>query len=77
MNNPSTYFKSLTELCEEDSLSKDQKIEILCQWKYDALGLEVAEEESMAGGPPNKLHEILEALRCLRSNTDSKALISN
>ena len=67
IKNPNVYFGSLTELCAADSLANDQKIDILCQWKYDALELEVAEEESMGGGPPSKLHEILEALRLLKS----------
>ena len=72
MKNPNTYFGSLTDLYEEESLTKDQKINILCQWRYDAIELEAAEEESMGGGPPSNLHEILEALRCLKSNSDSE-----
>lgn len=70
MKNPNAYFESLTVFCAEDSISNDQKIEILCQWEYDARELAVAEEEGMSGGPPDKLHEILEALRQLGINSD-------
>ena len=65
MNDPSTYFKSPNDICNEESLTNDQKIKILRQWEYDALELEVAEEENMSGGSPDMLHEILEALRTL------------
>ncbi len=70
MKNPNTFFESPAEVCEEESLTKIQKIKILRQWEYDARELEVAEEENMSGGPPDMLHEILEALRYLGSESD-------
>ena len=72
LKDPSTYFKSPKEVCEEETLTRDQKIKILRQWEYDALELEVAEEENMSGGSPDVLHEILVALRKLGASHDSE-----
>lgn len=72
MKDGDSYFVSLPRLCDDDSLTKDQKIEILSQWRYDAIELETAEGESMGGGPPSNLHEIMEALRYLGSTPDSE-----
>jgi hypothetical protein len=63
--NPAAVFSSPAAVTREESLSREQKIRILEQWEYDARELAVAEEENMTGGPPNRLHEVLQALRSL------------
>lgn len=63
--NPAAVFSSPAAVTQENSLSREQKIRILQQWEYDARELAVAEEENMAGGPPNRLDEVLQALRSL------------
>lgn len=43
-------------------LSRDQKIEILRRWEYDARELQVAEEENMIGTNADILGQIMRAL---------------
>lgn len=62
---PPSVFSNPEEIITEESLSREEKISILRRWEYDARELAVAEEENMAGGPPNMLAEILEALNKL------------
>lgn len=60
---PGLVFKTPQELLANDELSREQKIEILRRWEYDARQLQVAEEESMEGPQPVTLEAVLEALR--------------
>jgi hypothetical protein len=70
LTNPASVFSSPDEVIRKQTLSRDQKIRILRRWKYDALELEVAEEENMAGGPPGVLDQVLKALHRLDAKTD-------
>lgn len=70
MTDPTSVFSSPDEVIHKQTLSKDQKIRILKRWKYDALELEVAEEENMGGGPPGVLYQVLQALHQLDAHTD-------
>jgi hypothetical protein len=63
--NPASVFDTPEELLEAEDLSRDQKIEILRHWEYDARQLQVAEEENMVGPRVNMLDRILSALRWL------------
>jgi hypothetical protein len=63
--NPSSVFNTPEEVLEAEDISKDQKIEILRRWEYDARQLQVAEEENMVGPQINKLDRIINALRKL------------
>jgi hypothetical protein len=47
---PSKVFASPEEVLQHDEFNRNQKIEILRRWAYDARELEVAEEENMGGG---------------------------
>ena len=67
---PSGVFGRPKDILEEKSLSREQKIRILRRWEYDVRELEVAEEENMAGGPPSRLAEVLEALHTLAAKID-------
>ena len=70
LTNPASVFSSPDEVIRKQSLTRDQKIRILRRWKYDALELEVAEEENMAGGPPGVLDQVLQALHQLDAEID-------
>ncbi len=52
MLNPTTVFRTPDEVLLREDLSREQKIEILRRWAYDARQLEVAEEENMGGQQP-------------------------
>ena len=68
--NPSSVFSTPEEVLEAKDLSRDQKIEILRSWEYDARQLQVAEEENMVGPQVNMLDRIINALRRLDAERD-------
>ena len=68
--NPSSVFRTPEEVVEAKDLSRDQKIEILRRWEYDARQLQVAEEENMVGPLVNMLDRIINALRRLDAERD-------
>ena len=70
MLDPDSIFASPDDVFGEQSLTREQKIKILRRWEYDARELEVAEEENMGGGPPDKLDEILKVLHRLDAEVD-------
>lgn len=59
---PAGTFGSPDAVLREQSLSKGQKRSILERWQQDAKLLEEAAAENMAGGEPNMLHRVSEAL---------------
>ena len=59
---PSSVYKSPGDILEDKTLSRNQKIELLRRWEYDAIELQVAEEENMQGQNGKILDEILKAL---------------
>jgi len=67
---PSSIFESPAALLADERLSREQKIEILRRWQYDANELAVAEEEGMGGGESSILPEIVEALDVLDGGSD-------
>lgn len=68
--NPTMAFSEPGDVVNETSLTTEQKIQILRRWEYDARELEVAEEENMAGGPPDMLQQVLTALSKLGAEPD-------
>ncbi len=70
MLDPSSVFMRPDEVCDESSLTRDQKIKVLRRWEYDARELGVAEEENMGGGPPDILEQVLKALQYLDAAMD-------
>ena len=73
--NPVSVFRTPQEVLEAKDLSRDQKIEILRRWEYDARQLQVAEEENMVGPRINMLDRVINALRRLDAelNLDKSA----
>lgn len=59
---PASVFKTPDEVLQSEELSREQKIDILRRWEYDARELEVAEEENMLGSNSDILDQILRAL---------------
>jgi hypothetical protein len=67
---PGSVFKAPADVLQKSDLSRDQKIQILRRWEYDARELQVAEEESMTGPQTISLDAVLAALRTLGAAAD-------
>ncbi len=67
---PGSVFSSPEQLRDHYALTREQKIEILRRWAYDASELAVAEEEGMIGGEPSQLAQILSVLDSLAGGYD-------
>lgn len=65
MFDPTTVFRNPDEVLLREDMTREQKIEVLRRWAYDARQLQVAEEENMGGQQPDILDEILCALHAL------------
>jgi hypothetical protein len=63
--NPAACFDRPQDVLMANDLSKDEKRAILEQWKQDAMLLQTATDENMAGGEPSKIEEVALALRAL------------
>lgn len=67
---PGSVFGGPEDVAADDSLSRDQKIEILRRWEYDASELSVAEEEGMPDGEASLLLRVTETLRTITGGYD-------
>jgi len=67
---PGSVFATPEAVVLHDGLSKDQKIEILRRWEYDASENCVALEEGMPDGESDLLRRILLALDQLAGSID-------
>jgi hypothetical protein len=71
---PASVFGSPDDVVGRSDLTRDQKIEILRRWEYDAREILVAEEENMAGPDPGEqLDRVLRALHALGSGPDNES----
>ncbi len=71
MLNPALVFRGPQDVLEADELTREQKIEILRCWKFDALQLQVADEENMGSEQPSDiLDRVLRALHALNASPD-------
>lgn len=59
---PSSVFSVPQDVLSAEGLTREQKIEILKRWEYDARELEVATEENMPGSNSSCLQDIINAL---------------
>ncbi len=72
MLDPTMVFKDPKDVVANTELTRDQKIEILRRWEYDAHQLEVAEEEAgMDVLRPEMLDLVLQALHTLGVEHDT------
>ncbi len=71
MLDPTMVFKDPKDVVANVELTRDQKIEILRRWEYDARQLEVAEEEAgMAVRQPDMFDRVVQALHALNVKRD-------
>ncbi len=71
MLDPTMVFEDPKDVVANVALNRDQKIEILRRWEYDARALEVAEEEAgMAVRRPDMFDRVVEALHALDVERD-------
>jgi hypothetical protein len=70
---PASIFPNPMAVLDEDSLSREQKIEILRHREYDALEMQVANEEGFpARQPGHLLDSVLAALHRLGAAPDTE-----
>jgi hypothetical protein len=68
---PTMVFEDPKDVVANVELTRDQKIEILRRWEYDARQLEVAEEEAgMAVRRPEMFDLVLQAMHTLGVERD-------
>ena len=73
MLDPTMVFKEPKDVVASNELTRNQKIEILHRWKYDAQQLEVAEEEAgMAVRRPEMFDRVVQALHMLDLERDTE-----
>ena len=71
MLDPTMVFEDPMDVVANDELTRDQKIEILRRWEYDARQLEIAEEEAgMAVRRPEMFDLVLQAMHTLGVERD-------
>lgn len=65
MLDPGSVFDKPSDVLDAEDITRDQKIEILKRWEYDARELQVASEENMPDNNSGLLDSVLEALHSL------------
>jgi hypothetical protein len=73
LDDPSSCFENPAAVLRSGEISREQKIQILHRWEYDARLLEVAQEENMMGAGTSVLSDVLDALHALGENGSSIA----
>lgn len=68
--NPSAVFATPEAVVAHAALTREQKIEILQRWAYDAADVAVAQEEGMPGGEEPLLRRVTLALHDLAGPLD-------
>jgi hypothetical protein len=73
LDDPSSVFGAPADVVRSEDMSREQKIQILRRWEYEARSLEVAQDENMMGGGGSMLAEVLDALHALGEGGSSGA----
>jgi len=71
LRDPASAFATPEDVAAHAGLTREQKIEILRLWEYDAAEAEVATEEGMPGGNGDLLQRILLALEGLGAGSEA------
>ncbi len=71
LQNPQDSYTEPKNVITDKKLTKEQKLQILKQWEYDARELMVAEEENMQGEAANILQQVLHAIHEIDPSYDS------
>jgi len=66
---PAAVFATPQDVVDHKGLSRDEKLRILERWRLDALDMEVATEENMAGGEQSMLYQVTLAIEALHGET--------
>jgi hypothetical protein len=62
---PASVFATPEAVLQSTEFDREQKIEILRSWAYDAKEMAVADQENMSGGENDLMERILAALHQL------------
>jgi hypothetical protein len=73
LDDPASVFAAPADVVRSEDVSREQKIQILRRWEYEARTLEVAQDENMMGGGGSRLAEVLDALHSLGEQGSSGA----
>ncbi|MGQ4275730.1 hypothetical protein ACQ5ES_01555 [Pseudidiomarina sp. E22-M8] len=68
LQDPSAVYDNPKDVLNDSNLTHDQKKEVLDQWEYDALELQVATAENMPGPEQDYLADILAAKKKLNGD---------
>jgi hypothetical protein len=68
--NPTRFYRAPREVVQDRRLTREEKLAILEAWELEARELAVASEESMNGGEPNLLQDVVDARLELGDETD-------
>lgn len=63
--NPSDSYEHPKDVVSDEGLTRDEKVAILREWRYDAVRLQESATESMTGGEPDRLQAVSNALLAL------------
>jgi hypothetical protein len=69
IENPTRLYKRPSEVVGDVRLSREEKLAVLEAWELEARALAVASEESMSGGEPDLLSEVVKARLALDNAT--------
>ncbi|HEV2561686.1 MAG TPA: hypothetical protein VGT78_06055 [Rhizomicrobium sp.] len=58
---PQRYYTQPSDVLRDRRLTDPDRLEILAAWERDARALSVASDESMGGGEPNRLRDVVKA----------------
>ena len=72
MLDPGSVFQTPEDIVRHTGLTREQKVEILRRWEYDAAEVAVAIEEGMPDGESDLLRRILLALESLGDGIDAE-----
>ncbi|MCZ6741718.1 MAG: hypothetical protein O7D27_06105 [Alphaproteobacteria bacterium] len=73
MLDPTKVFKEPKDVVASNELTRNQKIEILRRWEFDARALEMAEEEAgTAILGPEMFDRVVQALHALDAERDTE-----
>ena len=70
--NPAAAYKSPAAILADNELTKENKIEILRRWEYDACEVSVAGEEGMQASDGELLQQIVRAIGSLTGEINTK-----
>lgn len=63
--NPSSVFEMPLDIVMTQSMTAEQKLEVLKRWETDSRLLEEATNENLSGGEPSRLGEVRKAIDVL------------